>query len=147
MRQQVKNVGDKVRVIDCYNAGPESVRAALEAMTVYAHTYNCKRRVAVLGDMLELGDESDSEHFRLGTELSGYGIEILCTLGKSAELIAEGAIQSGFDRSCVFSFGTDTEAEIIEKSVESRLLIGDIILYKASRGIGLERLIPNGAEE
>ena len=147
MRQQVLFLGDTVRVVDCYNCGPESVRAALEATAEYARRYGCRRRVAVLGDMLELGEGADGEHFRLGAELSEYGVALLFTVGRLAELIAEGAVQSGFDCSRVFCFGTDAEAEAIKKSVESKLLAGDIILYKASRGIGLERLVPNAAEE
>lgn len=141
MRQEIRRIGDTVRIVDCYNSGPESVRASLFALDVYAEKYGAVRRVAVLGDMLELGEISKTEHFDLGTELLGHRIELLFTVGNEAREIARGAVNGGISRSCVFSFGSDDDSETVKNKIESMLRPGDIILYKASRGIGLERLI------
>ena len=141
LRQEIRRIGDTVRIVDCYNSGPESVRAVLSALDVYAEKYGATRRVAVLGDMLELGETSKSEHFKLGTELSEYGIGLLFTVGDESRAIALGAISGGISQANVFSFGGNADFVKVRAEIESRLCSGDIILYKASRSIGLERLV------
>ena len=141
MRQEIRIIGGTVRLIDCYNSGPESVRAALSAMERYSRIYACGRRVAVLGDMLELGEIADAEHYRLGAELFRYGVDLLFTVGDKAKLIADGAVGKGFARSQVYSFDAESSYGSIKEKIESTLQNGDIILYKASRGIGLEAIV------
>ncbi|MBR2460389.1 MAG: hypothetical protein IKB34_04085 [Clostridia bacterium] len=141
LRQRLIFDNGKYRIIDCYNSGPTSVRAALSAMEIYSVRYGCKRRVAVLGSMLELGDSSYVEHYRLGLELAERGVRLLFTVGREAMWIAEGAVQGGLGSEAVFTFETPLHLDDIRTLIESKLKEDDIILYKASRGIGLERLI------
>ena len=76
---------------DCYNANPQSVTAALE---VLAKT-ECDRKVAVLGDMGELGDLTDQAHYNMGALAAMLGIDFVAAIGTKAEKIADGAAQSG----------------------------------------------------
>ena len=147
MRQEIRADGGIVRIVDCYNSGPESVRAALSALSQYARKNGRSRRVAVLGDMLELGEISEGEHFALGAALSDYGVDLLFTVGMQAGTIAEGALFGGLSKNQVVSFGADVPLETVRKEIGSRLCEGDAVLYKASRGIGLERLLPRGTAE
>ena len=144
MRQEIRRDGEITRIIDCYNSGPESARAALSALAEYSDVYGCERRIAVLGDMLELGDASEREHRALGGVLSSYGVELLFTVGERAELIAAGALENGFAPSRVRSFSADTPRDEIGRVIEAALRPRDIVLYKASRGIGLEGVIGYG---
>ena len=142
MRQEIRTDGGIIRIVDCYNSGPESARAALSVLSEYVRENGCARRIAVLGDMLELGDISEKEHFMLGQTLVTYGVDLLFTVGKRSEMIADGAISGGMPEECAVRFGFDTPYEAMKERIESALRVGDIILYKASRGIGLERVIP-----
>lgn len=141
MRQELICDGGIYRIVDCYNSGPASARAALSAMAEYARIYGCGRRIAVLGDMLELGEKAPFEHYSLGEALTGYGVDLLFTVGEMARGIAQGALGNGMDPSRVISYGGDASYGIIKKEIELTLRRGDIILYKASRGLGLERLL------
>ena len=90
--------------------------------------------------MLELGDISSEEHYKLGKELLNYGVDLIFAFGKHSKMTVEGALESGFAPECVFYFECDKMTEG-RAEIESSSRDGDIILYKASRGIGLERLI------
>ena len=140
MRQILERDGGILRIVDCYNSGPDSVRAALSAMVKYSDYYGCKRRVTVLGSMLELGEISRTEHYSLGRELVGYGIDLLFCIGSEAREIARGAFDGGMDAELIFCFDGDSEREKIKNFIASKTGEGDIILYKASRGIRLEEL-------
>ena len=88
---------------DCYNANPQSVTAALE---VLGRT-DCERRVAVLGDMGELGDLTEQAHFNAGALAAMLGIDFVIAIGSKAARIADGAAMSGGD---VVHFATKEEA-------------------------------------
>jgi UDP-N-acetylmuramoyl-tripeptide--D-alanyl-D-alanine ligase len=120
----------QVTVIDdCYNANPISMRAALDDLKATADARDGARRVAVLGDMLELGPQEREFHFQLGEQAAAAGVDVLVTVGPLATSIAE-------------SFGGEThsvadagEAAVV---VPELLAPGDVVLVKASRGVGLE---------
>ena len=141
-RQRVTRANGVTRIADCYNSGPESVRAALSAMRILSDKYGCKRKIAVLGDMLELGDCSVSEHIRLGAELKRYGVDILFAVGDLGAEICRGALENGFLEDSAVAFVTDCDYGEIKRIIEFNLKDGDIILYKASRGMRLEALLP-----
>jgi len=141
LRQEIRHDGGLVRIVDCYNSGPESVRAGLSAMDEYARAYGCCRRIAVLGDMLELGEGAEKAHYELGASLGKFGVDMLFAVGELAEMIAIGAVENGFSASAVTFFGRDMPYDLIKRKIELRLRKGDIILYKASRGMELERLV------
>lgn len=81
----------RVLLDDCYNANPQSVSAALE---VLART-ECERRVAVLGDMGELGDLTEQAHFNAGALAAMLGIDFVVAIGSKAVKIADGAAMGG----------------------------------------------------
>jgi UDP-N-acetylmuramoyl-tripeptide--D-alanyl-D-alanine ligase len=114
-----------VVIDDCYNANPMSMRAALDDL---AETANA-RRVAVLGDMLELGPQEDAFHAALGEQARELGVGLLVTVGPRA-------------RATAAAFGAGATA--VEDAPASAALLpgllqdGDTVLVKASRGVGLE---------
>jgi UDP-N-acetylmuramoyl-tripeptide--D-alanyl-D-alanine ligase len=119
----------RVTVIDdCYNANPISMRAALDDLKDTA-AGDGARRVAVLGDMLELGPQEREYHAQLGEQAAAAGVDVLVTVGPLAASIT--------DR---FQGESHTVADAAEaaKLVPELLTPGDVVLVKASRGVGLE---------
>lgn len=111
---------------DCYNSSPDSVRAALKVMKDTLK----ERKVAILGDILEMGEYAKDAHLGLGKSVKELGIDLLVTAGENAGYIAEGAKQAGLDN--VLSFETTDELRAnISKIVKG----GDCILIKASHGM------------
>ena len=103
-RMHILRLSDgRVLLDDCYNANPQSVTAALE---ILAKT-ECGRKVAVLGDMGELGDLTDQAHYNMGALAAMLGIDEVVAIGAKAEKIADGAAQSG---GSVTHFATKEEA-------------------------------------
>ena len=125
-------------VNDAYNANPESVRAALEAV---AHMARGRRSFAVLGQMAELGDESRASHEEIGALAAGTGVTGLIVVGKEAEPILDGALARN-------GAGTEWRGEAISvpdgpaavAALRGRLADGDVVLVKASHAAGLERV-------
>ena len=138
MRSQVEKRGGVTVIEDCYNASPESMRASLSVLSQVAKGKG--RKVAFLGDMRELGAESEKMHFDTGAYAAREGIDLLFTFGKSALAIAAGAISEGMARENIISI-EDTEnicpaVEILKKNIKN----DDVILFKASRALKLERI-------
>jgi UDP-N-acetylmuramoyl-tripeptide--D-alanyl-D-alanine ligase len=117
---------------DSYNASPGSVSAALELLAGLPG-----RRVAVLGEMLELGDGHESGHRAVG-EAAGGIAELLVVVGADARGIADGAVESGLDPARIHHVPDVDEALDV---LFPRLRDGDVVLVKASRGIELDRLV------
>ena len=136
MRMQVFVAANGVTVInDAYNASPTSMRAAVATL---ADMTSRGARVAVLGDMAELGSLTELAHFRLGEEVARSGIETLVTAGPRASRIAEGALAAGMpDRSVRPCANVDEASEVLDDLLRA----GDIVLVKASRSMGLERIV------
>ena len=136
MRMQVFETATGVTVInDAYNANPVSMRAAVETL---AGMQASGRRIAVLGDMAELGSLSELAHFQLGECVARSGVEVLVTAGPRASRIAEGARAAGMARENVRQCATVEEASEVLDDV---LAAGDIALVKASRVMGLEGVV------
>ncbi len=121
----------RVLLDDCYNANPQSVTAALE---VLAKT-DCERRVAVLGDMGELGDLTDQAHYNMGALAAMLGIDLVVAIGAKAVKIADGAAQSGGE---VYHFATKEEAAA---ELGEQLLPGTAMLVKASHAMHFGALV------
>lgn len=117
---------------DTYNASPGSVTAALELLAGLPG-----RRVAVLGEMLELGDAHEEGHRAVG-EAAGAIVDLLIVVGSGAGGIAAGAIDAGLDPGRVHVV---PDAEAALDAVRPRLRDGDSVLVKASRGIELDRVV------
>jgi len=118
--QRIELPGQIIVVNDCYNANPMSMRAALDDLAVSADG----RRVAVLGDMLELGPDELRFHAEIGEHARADGVDLLVTVGPLARAM-------GGDHA------VDTAAEAAEL-VRELVRPGDTVLVKASRGVGLE---------
>jgi len=117
-------------VEDCYNAGPNSTRAALESLQDYPAA---RRKVAVLGEMAELGQWSEMEHRRIGSLASKY-VEIVIGVGHHARWIIEGLRGIVSSRWCPNS---ETAAECARKIVRP----GDVVLVKGSRRVRMEKIV------
>jgi UDP-N-acetylmuramoyl-tripeptide--D-alanyl-D-alanine ligase len=132
MRLQFWEAGG-VRVLDdTYNANADSTLAALETLRDLPLQ---GRRVAVLGDMNELGAHSEAAHAEVGRRVAELGIGQLFTVGKMAGVTATAAREAGLTRVIEF---TDVEAAM--KVMKSFLKAGDVVLLKASRAVRLERI-------
>jgi len=118
---------------DAYNANPSSMRAALETLA----TLPARRRIAVLGDMLELGAEEERWHRDTGALVAGRADLLVC-VGPRARILGEGAIAAGLPSSAVRSVDSAEEAAQL---LAGELASGDAVLFKASRAIGLDRAV------
>jgi UDP-N-acetylmuramoyl-tripeptide--D-alanyl-D-alanine ligase len=134
MRMAREVVGDVVLINDAYNANPRSMEAAVVELGARPAA---GRRIAVVGDMLELGEQRERCHRELGRKLANARIDAVWTVGESARLVAEEAVASGMDAARVFHHAT-VEAALAHPPLEPRP--GDTWLFKASRGMALERL-------
>lgn len=121
--------------VDCYNANPESMRSALNA---FADEKTSGRKVAILGDMLELGDDAPVYHRAVGRQVTESGIDRLITVGELSKQIAVGAIKTGLAPEKIIQFENTSE---VTAEISSILREGDLVLLKASRGVGLEGLL------
>ncbi len=118
---------------DSYNASPAAVEEALAALQLLPDT---GRRIAVLGDMLELGRYSAEEHARVGV-LAAERVDLLVTVGARSRATAEAARSAGMSAESVFSFDTAAEAApVLESMVRER----DAVLVKGSQSIRMERI-------
>ena len=131
-RAQLVSAGDVTIVDDSYNASPRSVVAALDLLAGLPG-----RRGAILGEMLELGDASEEGHRMVG-EAAARSVDWLVAIGRGAAPIAAGAVDAGMDPARV-SVAPDQDAVVA--TLPPRLRAGDVVLVKASRGIGLDRLV------
>ncbi|MDD6483749.1 MAG: UDP-N-acetylmuramoyl-tripeptide--D-alanyl-D-alanine ligase [Clostridiales bacterium] len=122
---------------DCYNASPDSVRAALSIVP-----YSLKaRRAAVLGDMLEMGDYADKAHYEIG-RFAADKLDLLITAGKSSRETARGAKEGGLCE--VYSFDTTEEAAEFAKG---KICPDTCVLVKASHGMHFEKIVEKIKEE
>lgn len=131
-RAQLLPLGDRTVLDDCYNAAPASMRAAIDALAEV--TPASAQRLAVLGDMLELGPDATRLHAEVGA-YAGARIDYLVTLGQAARATHEAAAALGSRR-----LHTEDPAQAAA-AIAQMSRPGDVILVKASRGMRLERVI------
>ena len=128
-RQEIFKAGEYTIIKDCYNAGPESMAAALNVLN------NRKgRKIAVLGDMLELGTSAHPEHYKLG-RIAAQKADVLFAYGPHGQVVADGAITGGMDTACVSAF---TDHGALAAALKQAVKPGDILLFKGSRGMHME---------
>ena len=125
---------------DCYNASPDSMKAALD---VLIGRPCAGRRIAVLGDMLELGAIAESEHIALGTRAAGMGVDALIGVGDLGQLIVRGASEADPSITALHLGTQEATLEWLRNTVGPE----DIVLIKASRGLALENLVRDLVEE
>ncbi|MFJ4170429.1 UDP-N-acetylmuramoyl-tripeptide--D-alanyl-D-alanine ligase [Paenarthrobacter sp. NPDC089714] len=126
---------DGVTIInDAYNANPESMRAALRTL---ADLGQGRRTWAVLGAMLELGEDSIREHTAVGTQVVRLNISRLVVVGREARALYVSAIQEGsWGDECSFTETADEAYELLQRELQP----GDLVLFKSSNGVGLRHL-------
>jgi UDP-N-acetylmuramoyl-tripeptide--D-alanyl-D-alanine ligase len=134
LRQNIVRKGEQTIIMDCYNASPDSMKAALSVLSKLEPD-GVGRRIAVLGDMLELGEMSERLHRSVGEMAAASKADLVFCFGKEAENIAATAKGSG---KTVFS---SLSADEITALLKNELKKDNIILFKASRGMRLEEII------
>lgn len=122
---------------DSYNSSPVAAREALTAMNSFRIDESA-RRIAVLGDMLELGRYTENEHRKIGAYCANCRIDTLITVGPAAKFIAKGAVDAGIDKTRIVLFDT---AEEVGDMLRNMMCQGDIILVKGSQGIRMEKIV------
>lgn len=138
LRQQITDIADIRIISDCYNASPESMRAAASVLATVA-SHRSGRRIALLGDMLELGQRSPKLHFDVGLAFAEAGTDIVVSFGERAQGIADGfASVCGEQR--VIRFKDRSDALSPARALAELLKPGDTLILKASRMIAAERV-------
>ncbi len=122
---------------DTYNSSPKAARGALDVLAGFEIDEGA-RRIAVLGDMRELGEISEREHRAIGAYAAQNGIDIFLCVGGSAEFFAAGAREAGLDEDKIFVFNDAQSAGIFLQDV---LRTGDVVLVKGSQAVRLEKIV------
>ncbi|MBP3255399.1 MAG: UDP-N-acetylmuramoyl-tripeptide--D-alanyl-D-alanine ligase [Clostridia bacterium] len=134
-RMDVSKISRNITIInDCYNANYDSMKAAIE----YLGKIKDNRKIAVLGDMLELGEFSKELHEKVGEEVVKNNIDILVVVGKEAKYIKQKAIEQGFNIDKIVECDTNEEAA---KNLCNIMKENDYILFKASNGMHFDEII------
>lgn len=140
MRQRIFEENGFTIIEDCYNAGPESMEAALRVLQEHKTE---GRRIAVLGDMLELGSRAMAEHYRVG-RLAADRIDMVFAFGHHSERIITGAVTGGMSSKCALHFDSQ---EAMAQSLAALAKPGDVLLFKGSRGMKMEQVLKLFLEE
>lgn len=138
MRQKIFDMNGITVIEDCYNASPESMRAAIDVLCALR---TCGRCVALLGDMRELGLNSEMYHRSTGAYAAERGIDILFTLGTLARGIAAGAVAAGMNDENIFVNIDENTYAATASELAGVIRPGDCLLVKASRAVRAERVI------
>ena len=131
-RQEIYEKNGFTIIQDCYNAGPESMAAALAVLG-----NRPGRHVAVLGDMLELGVCSDAEHYKVG-RIAAEKADILLAYGPGSKRMLHGAITGGMTQTKARAF---TDKEKLVQVLKQLAKPGDVLLFKGSRGMRMEQVL------
>ena len=131
--QVEKNANNITIINDCYNANYDSMEAALE----YLGEIKAKRKIAVLGDMLELGNFSKELHEKVGEEVAKNNIDMLVVVGEEAKHIVSKALEKGLDNNRIYICKNNEEAIKIIKKISKP---EDAILLKASNAMNFQEI-------
>jgi UDP-N-acetylmuramoyl-tripeptide--D-alanyl-D-alanine ligase len=133
-RGELRRLGEGVIVLDdCYNSSPAALEAAVVALTLVPGL----RRIAVVGDMLELGETSPALHRAAGRSLAGR-VDVVVGIGPLARELLAGAGEAGLGAAQLVHF---EDAKSARETVASLVAPGDAVLVKASRGMRLEEIV------
>lgn len=129
----ISGMNDSIIIDDTYNASPVAMEAALDVLKLVKG----KRKIALLGDMLELGKMTEEAHRKIGI-IANDVADILVLVGPRSKFIADGAIDNGFNIKNLYSFDSSiTAGKFLDGIIEK----GDVILAKGSQGIRMERAV------
>ncbi len=132
----LEGINHSIIIDDTYNASPQSTIQALEILSEMKTSE--ARKIVVLGDMLELGDEKIDEHTKIGRLVVKSGADMLLCYGDLAENICAGAIKAKMNKKNVLGFKTQKELFL---SLKNELRKNDIILVKGSQGARMEKIV------
>lgn len=131
-RMEIINIKNNITIIsDCYNANYDSMKAAIE----HLGRIKDRRRIAILGDMLELGEYSQDLHTKVGEEVVKNKIDLLITVGEMGKVISDKAKENGIE---VYHFSNNDQA--LEK-IKELIKANDLILVKASNGMKFKYIV------
>ncbi len=129
----IEGLNDSVIIDDSYNSSPVAMDTALDLL----HSLHADRRIAVLGDMLELGKMTEEAHRVVGTKVASIA-NIIVLVGPRAKFIGDGALDAGFAQKELYIFESSiTAGKFLEAMIEE----GDVILIKGSQGVRMERTV------
>ncbi len=131
-RQEIYNTGGYTIIKDCYNAGPESMAAALDVLSSKPG-----RRIAVLGDMLELGVCAQAEHYRVG-RLAAEKADLIFAYGPNSDRVLSGAITGGMSAQRARAF---TDRKKLAETLRLLAKPGDVLLFKGSHGMHMDLVL------
>lgn len=131
-RQEVFEAKGVTIIKDCYNAGPESMGAALHVLGARSG-----RRIAVLGDMLELGSATEQAHLDTGSAVA-QNADLLLTYGPNGVLVGRGAQTAGMNQKHIFTFQDRT---LLADKLRAICVPGDVLLFKGSHGMHMELVL------
>ena len=129
----IEGINNSIIIDDTYNSSPVAMDAAIDVL----NEIKGKRKIAVLGDMLELGKFTEESHRAIGVKIVNVA-DILITVGPRSKLIAEEAIEKGFPVREVYSFDSSIN---VAKFLSGIITKGDLVLLKGSQGVRLERAV------
>jgi UDP-N-acetylmuramoyl-tripeptide--D-alanyl-D-alanine ligase len=134
MRLQLLNIRGVSILNDAYNANPASMQAAIDTLCTLD---TCGRRIAIIGDMRELGESADRFHRELGEFAASRPLDTIFCAGDKAAMIAESARHAGFPADNIIYFPNTASAA---NAVADYLVAGDLVLLKASRSMRFETI-------
>ena len=130
----LEGVSDSSVIDDTYNASPVSTLAALDVLSCL----QAKRKIAVLGDMLELGNQSETGHREVGSKIFACGIDVFIAVGDRMRAAVEELVSLGFPKENILQFDDPEQAE---EQVVKMIKEGDFILVKGSQGMRMEKIV------
>ncbi|MBU1131379.1 UDP-N-acetylmuramoyl-tripeptide--D-alanyl-D-alanine ligase [Patescibacteria group bacterium] len=133
----IEGIKNSTILDDSYNSSPTSASAALEILSEIQIPEGCKR-VAVLGDMLELGNYTEQGHQQVGEKAANIGADLLIVVGEKSRDIIRGAIKAGMPEERTAHFNNNHDAGIF---VQEKIHQGDIVLIKGSQGARMEQIV------
>ena len=128
----IDGIRNSIIIEDSHNAAPQSTLAALEVL----EKIKGRRKLAALGNMLELGEATESGHREVGKYAAEF-VDMLFAVGEQAKIIADEAVKSGLDKNNVFCYKSSDEAKF---PIQNILQEGDVILVKGSQGARMEKI-------
>ena len=138
----IKGIKNSWLIDDTYNSSPQSSIAALGALNNVSaaadYTKMLRRKIAVFGDMLELGSYTEDGHRLVGKKVFEAGVDELIAVGERARDIGRGAQEVGMKEESIFYFPNSDEAKTF---VKERIKEGDLILVKGSQGARMEKIV------
>lgn len=133
----VEGSNETLIIDDTYNSSPAAAEAAVIALEKL-QIGTVSRKVAIMGDMLELGDFNDKEHTELGQNIAKRNIDVLIAVGENRELLALGAKKAGMNEQNIYTF---ENSKLAKDKINDIIKQHDLILVKGSQGSRMERIV------